>query len=73
MNASEFNRLISNNTAAAMQAIAKNEIGFETVIGILESHKQVLFDWKALCAAQSQGAPLIQKSTTLPPNPKTQN
>lgn len=72
MNANDLNRLLTNNVQAAMLAISKKEIGFETVIGILETQKQLLFDWRAVCMSQPPEQPLIQPSSTLPANPKGQ-
>lgn len=72
MNASDFSRLIGNNCNAAKMAIAKNEIGFETAIGILESAQQHLFDWRASLMAQ-QVQNQIVPSSTLPPNPPQSN
>lgn len=71
MNATDFNRLFGNNVQAAMLAISKKEIGFETIIGVIETQKQTLYDWRALCMADAaqKAQPLIQPSSTLPPNP----
>ena len=72
VNASDFSRLIGNNCNAVKMAISKQEIGFETAIGILEGAKQHLFDWKAALVAH-QMANQIQPSSTLPPNPPSTN
>lgn len=71
MKANDFNKLVGNNCQAAIIAIQNKEIGFETVIGILESHKQALFDWRACWTAEQMRnqKPLIQPSSTLPANP----
>ena len=71
MNAAEIHTEVSKVMRRAIaEGIApedgKPKVGFETVIGILESAKQSLYDWKAMrqaMAAQQQEngqhAPLI--------------
>ena len=62
MKASDFNRLIQNNCAAAIESVAKGEIGFETVIGVLECHKQALIDWRKAVMTQ----PMILPAKEVP-------
>ena len=68
MNATDFNRLIGNNCQAVIDSAIKKEISIQAAIGILEVHKSVLVTI-AMSGNLEQQRPLIQPSTTLPPNP----
>ena len=63
MTATEFNRLIQNNCAAAIQAVAQKQISIQAAIGILEIHKQVLV---TVAMSGQLDRPMIQPATILP-------
>ena len=69
MNATDFNRLISNNCQAVVESALKKEISIQAAIGIMEVHKQILV---TIAMSGKLEQPLIQCSNILPPNPGNQ-
>lgn len=69
MNASEFNTELTKLIARAIkEGITVKNVGFETVIGIIESQKHALFDWRiASQAAAAQQALESQRNEIVIP------
>ena len=68
MNASEINSEIRKTIdRAIIEGVAQNKVAFETIIGILESHKQALYDWRsqAILAAQQAEALAIGRKAPI--------
>lgn len=64
MNASEINAEFGKIVSRAIrEGISSNKVGFETVVGIIESHKHALFEWRMAMMAQQEAARIEAEST----------
>jgi hypothetical protein len=62
MNATEINHELQKVMNRALsEGVIQKKVGFETVIGLLETHKQALYDWRVHYIAQqvAEQAPRI--------------